>query len=431
MPGTLRTWIAIVVAGLLSFGSFPSRADDERVSLYIDPQCPRPDETISLWATVGTGFAELRWGMQEVSVRDNIVTFSVGLVDGDADDDGEYDGDAVLLIGGHSVAASVGPLPAGRYQVQLDVRRATLTSGFGVGQIEDFVELHVQDNPPACAARHIIGKTSEMLTARLGQPYSSAFVFQITDAHGVPVDGTFSLERVGFGGWSYGDPPLPDIAGPLVTRRDTGKYELTALADDAPGTFMYRVVLEDVPFRPAAYVVLSNRRHATSLPLVPVVEYVHAPSSHYFMTANFEEMAKLDGHPEWYRTGDVFLAYGGGSAPQPADATPVCRFIGEPDGGSGSHFFSPFAQECEAIRRQAAGPWQLETDNAFGVFLPDPVTGACRNGTRAIYRAFNNRPDANHRYSTYYWALSVIEYPTGPWIREGYGPDPVAMCAPE
>ena len=32
--------------------------------------------------------------------------------------------------------------------------------------------------------------------------------------------------------------------------------------------------------------------------------------------------------------------------------------------------------------------------------LPDPVTGACANNGVPIYRVFNNRTDANHRYTT-------------------------------
>ena len=212
---------------------------------------------------------------------------------------------------------------------------------------------------------------------------------------------------------------------------EPGTYVFPARANEVPGTFQYRAFIADVPFQPSAYFVVSNRPGAMTFPLVPVVEYYNAYSRHYFMTTSFDEMAKLDKRDEWYRTRGVFLAYAAGTAPRPIDASPVCRFYGRPDAGLDSHFFSASADECEAVKKQLCSAWLLETENAFGVLLPDAQTGACPADTQAIYRAYNNRPDANHRYTADPSALNVWEYPTGPWIREGYGPEAVAMCVPK
>jgi hypothetical protein len=211
-----------------------------------------------------------------------------------------------------------------------------------------------------------------------------------------------------------------------------GRYEARGRANAVPGTFLYRAQLADVPDAlPArsAYFVVSNRSRPDAVPLVPVVQYVNRFARRYFMTADAEEMAKLDAGDEWRRTGDVFLAYGGENTPGIIGATPVCRFHGRAEAGFHAHFFSPSPDECDAVARH--GGWRLETRNAFAVLLPDSVTGACPHRMRPVYRAFNNRPDAGHIYATAPWLLNVFEHPTGFWIREGYGPDAVAFCVPE
>jgi len=63
----------------------------------------------------------------------------------------------------------------------------------------------------------------------------------------------------------------------------------------------------------------------------------------------------------------------------------------------------------------------------FVVALPDAQSGACPAGTMPVYRVFNHRRDANHRYVTSL-ATRASMLAAG-WIAEGYGPDAVAMCA--
>ena len=80
--------------------------------------------------------------------------------------------------------------------------------------------------------------------------------------------------------------------------------------------------------------------------------------------------------------------------------------------------------ECDATG--TAHPTFVLEDPAFmHVFLP--TAGTCPGGTTPIYRAFSNRPDANHRYMTDR-AVRDQMVARG-WLAEGDGPDLVVMCA--
>ena len=58
-----------------------------------------------------------------------------------------------------------------------------------------------------------------------------------------------------------------------------------------------------------------------------------------------------------------------------------------------------------------------------------PAAGNCPSSTQAVFRMFNNRPDANHRY-TIDPAVRDAMVAKG-WIAEGDGPDRVVMCVPQ
>jgi hypothetical protein len=75
-------------------------------------------------------------------------------------------------------------------------------------------------------------------------------------------------------------------------------------------------------------------------------------------------------------------------------------------------------------------PWIVkESDDAFNIALPDTETGNCANYEIPVYRLWNGRADSNHRYTTS-TAVKASMIAKG-YIAEGYGPDQVAMCAPE
>jgi hypothetical protein len=156
---------------------------------------------------------------------------------------------------------------------------------------------------------------------------------------------------------------------------------------------------------------------------VPVVEYYWAARDHYFMSANPAEIAALDAEPPggWTRTGQSFGAYA-----QPTGlANRVCRFY-IPAAYGDSHYFSASPGECAAV--QAKFPQFIEeTTTAFYIGLPDVNTGACPAGTVPVYRLWNDRADTNHRYTTSQ-AIRNQMLAQG-YLAEGYGPDPVSMCA--
>ena len=165
---------------------------------------------------------------------------------------------------------------------------------------------------------------------------------------------------------------------------------------------------------------------------VTLVEFYNAALDHYFVSALQPDLDALDSGriAGWTRTGGVFKVYptsalGGGT-------NAVCRFLIPPQHGN-SHFFSASPDECTAVLGKIAtdpnySGYVEETASAFFIALPDTSTGACPAGTVVVYRLFDNRADANHRYTTDA-ALKAAMVARG-YIAEGYGPDAAIMCAP-
>ena len=105
----------------------------------------------------------------------------------------------------------------------------------------------------------------------------------------------------------------------------------------------------------------------------------------------------------------------------------MCRYYGLPSAGIDSHFYSASARECYQVNQFYGTEWQIESDNVFQINLPDTTTGACPSGTIPVYRVFNGKHDANHRYMTSTVVRAQME--AAGWIREGYGPNATIMCA--
>jgi hypothetical protein len=155
------------------------------------------------------------------------------------------------------------------------------------------------------------------------------------------------------------------------------------------------------------------------------IEYFHAGLGHYFITAFADEAAFVDGGAagDWIRTGLSFKVY-------PASASglyAVCRFYSARFAQKSTHFYTPFAEECAALRTNL--DWQFE-GHAFYVPMPDGA-GACPSGTLPVHRLYNNNQGGapNHRYTT---SSSVRnQMLSAGWIAEGYGATGVTFCAPE
>lgn len=158
---------------------------------------------------------------------------------------------------------------------------------------------------------------------------------------------------------------------------------------------------------------------------VAAVEYYHPRLDHYFITADPGEMAGLDAamatQRGFVRTGLAFEVWPAGTA----TTSPVCRFYAPPSVGIDSHFFSASPAECAEVRERFPGIWIYETPDAFVAGLPATTDGSCTTGS-GVFRLFNGRANANHRYTTS-TAVRAAMIQAG-WIAEGYGVEGVAMC---
>jgi hypothetical protein len=158
-------------------------------------------------------------------------------------------------------------------------------------------------------------------------------------------------------------------------------------------------------------------------PAATVVEFYNMGLDHYFVSHIAKEIADLDNgvHPGWARTGQTFRVFTASSS----TTSPVCRFYIPPAKGD-SHFYGRGTQECSETA--AKNPTFVNEDpQFFFVVLPDG--GTCPAGTISVYRVFDNRPDANHRYMIDR-AIRDAMVSQRNWIAEGDGPDLVVMCVP-
>ena len=162
----------------------------------------------------------------------------------------------------------------------------------------------------------------------------------------------------------------------------------------------------------------------TAARTVDVIEFYNMAMDHYFMSSLAPDIDALDsGHfPGWARTGQTFKAY-----PQPAaGASPVCRFY--MPAPQDSHFYSASASECALVAAKYP-TFVFEAPDVFYIALPDTTTGVCPSGTVAVFRLYNNRADANHRYTTD--PQIKAQMISQGYIAEGYGSSATIMCAPQ
>ncbi|HTQ00686.1 MAG TPA: S8 family peptidase [Casimicrobiaceae bacterium] len=159
----------------------------------------------------------------------------------------------------------------------------------------------------------------------------------------------------------------------------------------------------------------------------PVIEYYRADLDHYFITADPAEANFIDTFlaGTFQRTGLYFYAYLN-PAVAPPGSQPVCRFYASAAVQINSHWYSANLDECLFVLLNWPGIWNLETANAFYIQVPD-ANGNCPSGTLPVYRFFDNRRDANHRYSV---DLSVRRAMVNrAWAPEGAGPNGIAFCS--
>jgi hypothetical protein len=171
-------------------------------------------------------------------------------------------------------------------------------------------------------------------------------------------------------------------------------------------------------------VALAGTGSAVAATPSTVVEFYHAAYDHYFVTIAPDEIVALDTgvFKGWARTGLSFKAH----ATAQSGFAPICRFY-LPPGYGDTHFYSASPAECDVVRAQNPA-FVLESTAVMYLATPNYVTGACPSGTDPVYRAWNRRPDTNHRYTSERSvrdAMVALGY-----VAEGSGPDVVTFCAP-
>ena len=157
--------------------------------------------------------------------------------------------------------------------------------------------------------------------------------------------------------------------------------------------------------------------------ITTAIEYFHTGFSHYFVTANQEEIDKLDAgvFGGWARTGEGFNVH----ASAATDLAPVCRFFTTAFPPSSSHFYSPRGFGCEGTAQDPN--WQFEGD-VFYVRIPDAI-GGCPPEFLPVYRLYNNGQGGapNHRFTTS--DETRLQMLAEGYIAEG-ADGGVGMCAP-
>ncbi len=171
--------------------------------------------------------------------------------------------------------------------------------------------------------------------------------------------------------------------------------------------------------------IAASGTGSTTAATIDLIEYYHEAFDHYFITGIPDEISKLDAgvFEGWVRTGLKFKGY-------PTDtpnASNVCRFFSTAFDPKSSHFYTPFATECQDVLVRFK-EWDLE-GLVFSIPVPS-MDGTCAAGTVPVYRLYNDGQGGapNHRYTT---DLTVrAQMMTKGWIPEGRGIG-VIMCSPQ
>jgi len=265
----------------------------------------------------------------------------------------------------------------------------------------------------------IVVATTPSIEGNNGHFIVQAYPDFVAPARLVAADGG-TIDFAGFDQVSY--PALP-ADGAAAWYRDG-----TFAAGTVPGSFGCRVapssqcpgMINPTPTRVAA------------------IEYYNAALDRYFITASASEIDALDAGriAGWQRTGEALTVAQTEATPFALEfvyyAGPVCRFYLPPDAGD-SHFFSASKAECAAVSARFPG-FVEESTAAFYAAEPNLLTGECalsggidfNDPFQPVYRLWNGRPDASHRYTTS-TAIRDAMIAQG-WVPEGYGPLGIAMC---
>jgi hypothetical protein len=216
----------------------------------------------------------------------------------------------------------------------------------------------------------------------------------------------------GAGACGIGRPIAPDAACTLALY----------FRPQASGARQATLVVDAPQLAELAFLAIAGNGTSATAPTLDVIEFHNARDDQYFITADAAEVALLDRGglgPDWSRTGASFKAW-------PRDASdpatlPVCRFYGTPGFGPESHFYTAYANECNAVRNDAH--W-IEEGVTFRAMLP--VAGTCADGADTVLRLWKPGgavTETRHRYVVDATVAQAMQ--AAGWVLEG----PV-FCAP-
>ena len=173
----------------------------------------------------------------------------------------------------------------------------------------------------------------------------------------------------------------------------------------------------------ALSVAISPSANAATAPDLTVVEFFHKSSGHFFITGSPEDQSALDaaGSSAFVRTGRAFSAWSKSAVARPAEAVEVMRFFSP---SSSSHVFTSNPKDISALRAlpaTATGSGFVDEGPAFFAIQPS-ADSSCATGLKAIYRAYNNRADGNHRYVNDVKLQAAM-------VASGFIDDAVAFCS--
>jgi N-acetylneuraminic acid mutarotase len=263
---------------------------------------------------------------------------------------------------------------------------------------------------PASNAWSVAGA---LATARAGHTATLLLSGQVLVAGGAGASGTIASAELydpASNTWSAAGSMFQALASPTATLLPSGK--VLVAGGDTGG-----------PFGDTASAELYDPQTQTA------VEYYYAAWNYYFVTSFPDEIAALDAGAFgglWQRTGQTFNVW----SVQTALASPTCRFFSAAFAPRSSHFYTPFASECAAVKNN---PYWLFESIAFYIQIPTSYgtgNGFCPQGTDALYRLYNNGMGGapNHRYTT---DLAILDMMLAQgWAFEGEANTRVFACVP-
>ncbi|MGH7485588.1 MAG: hypothetical protein ACREMY_08300 [bacterium] len=244
----------------------------------------------------------------------------------------------------------------------------------------------------------------------------------VTSGNNIEIDTVVTADASPFPGYAIADPTSSIATGLILSEGSLGplaqgQYSVTATTgtyDSVTGTLAH---LCGGPWY--ATLVVSSQPAPTQTG--EVVEFRNASLDRYFITQNLQEIAALDSGQikGWSRTGLHFSAYLPGLSD--GRGVPITRVY---RASSIGHLFTFIYFESE----YAVGPdWQVESLDAFEIPVPSVLSGECAGGTMPVYRLWDGRSDADHRYTTDRGVRDETIH--AGFIAEGFGPDSVFFCA--